>query len=66
MLHYADVRSLMLELKAIGAHNATAGRARGLTGKRGWQAMLANYETRRMSNGLPATYELFYVSARKP
>ena len=66
VLHYADVRSLMLELKAIGAHNATAGRARGLTGKRGWQAMLANYETRRMSNGLPATYELFYVSARKP
>ena len=66
VLHYADVRSLMLELKAIGAHNATAGRARGLTGKRGWQAMLANYETLRMSNGLPATYELFYVSARKP
>ena len=66
VLHYADVRSLMLELKAIGAHNATAGRARGLTGKRGWQAMLANYETLRADQGLPATYELFYVSARKP
>ena len=76
VLHYADVRSLMLELKAIGAHNATAGRARGLTGKRGWQAMLANYELRRAVDGvgegagagagLPATYELFYVSARKP
>lgn len=66
VLHYADVRSLMLELKAIGAHNATAGRARGLTGKRGWQAMLANYETLRADAGLPATYELFYVSANKP
>lgn len=66
VLHYADVRSLMLELKAIGAHNATAGRARGLTGKRSWQAMLANYARRRVSKGLPATYELFYVSARKP
>jgi malonyl-CoA O-methyltransferase len=65
VLHYADVKNLMLELKAIGAHNATAGRARGLTGKRGWQAMLANYETRRQSVGLPATYELIYVSARR-
>lgn len=65
VLHYADVRSLMLELKAIGAHNATAGRPRGLTGKRSWQAMLANYETRRSGAGLPATYELVYVSARR-
>jgi malonyl-CoA O-methyltransferase len=65
VLHYPDVKSLMLELKAIGAHNATAGRARGLTGKRAWQAMLANYETRRQTTGLPATYELIYVSARR-
>ncbi|MDE2599565.1 MAG: malonyl-ACP O-methyltransferase BioC [Rhodocyclaceae bacterium] len=66
VLHYPDVRSLMLELKAIGAHNATAGRARGLTGKRAWQDMLGNYETRRTAGGLPATYELLYVRARKP
>ena len=65
VLHYPDVRSLMLELKAIGAHNATAGRSRGLTGKRGWQAMLANYETLRTTAGLPASYELVYASARK-
>lgn len=65
VLHYADVRSLMLELKAIGAHNATEGRSRGLTGKRGWQAMLANYEKLRADAGLPASYELIYVSARK-
>lgn len=64
VLHYADAYSLMRELKAIGAHNATAGRARGLTGKRGWQTMLANYEARRESAGLPATYELIYVTAR--
>lgn len=64
ILHYPDVRSLMLELKAIGAHNATAGRARGLTGKRVWQAMLENYETRRTAAGLPATYALIYVSCR--
>ena len=65
VLHYPDVRSLMLELKAIGAHNATAGRPRGLTGKRSWQTMLANYETLRTDAGLPASYELVYVSARR-
>ncbi|HEY1076589.1 MAG TPA: malonyl-ACP O-methyltransferase BioC [Rhodocyclaceae bacterium] len=65
VLHYPDVRSLMLELKAIGAHNATAGRARGLTGKRAWRAMLDNYETRRTEAGLPGTYGLIYVRARK-
>ncbi len=32
-LTYAGVRDLMRDLKAIGAHNATAGRPRGLTGK---------------------------------
>lgn len=64
VLHYADAYSLMRELKAIGAHNATAGRARGLTGKRSWQAMLARYETQRQAPGLPATYELIYVTAR--
>jgi malonyl-CoA O-methyltransferase len=64
-LYYPDVRSLMLELKAIGAHNATAGRARGLTGRHGWQAMLANYERHRSDKGLMATYELFYVSVRR-
>lgn len=66
VLHYADVRSLMLELKHLGAHNATAGRPRGLTGKHGWQDMLTKYETRRTASGLPASYELIYVNARRP
>jgi malonyl-CoA O-methyltransferase len=33
-LTYPEVRDLMRDLKAIGAHNANAGRPRGLTGKR--------------------------------
>lgn len=64
VVHYPEVRTLMQELKQIGAHNATSGRARGLTGKRGWQKMLANYETLRTAQGLPATYEVIYVLAR--
>ena len=34
-LTYATVEDLLRDLKAIGAHNVTAARARGLTGKRG-------------------------------
>ncbi|HTH94416.1 MAG TPA: malonyl-ACP O-methyltransferase BioC [Rhodocyclaceae bacterium] len=63
ILHYPDVKSLMLELKAIGAHNAAATRKRGLTGKRAWQAMLANYESLRSDAGLPASYEVVYAVA---
>ena len=37
--------TLMRELKAIGAHNVTNGRARGLTGRRRLAAMTQAYET---------------------
>ena len=33
VVRYPDVITLMRELKAIGAHNVTHGRARGLTGR---------------------------------
>jgi len=65
ILHYADVQALLHSIKAIGAGNATAGRARGLTGKRRWAAMHARYERARTAQGLPATYELIYATARK-
>src|SRR5688572_9492243 len=42
--HYPDALSLMRELKAIGAHNVTQGRARGLTGRRRLSAMVSAYE----------------------
>lgn len=58
---YADVFSLMRALKAVGAHNITAHRPRGLTGKNKLQAVLAHYEKYRLSEGLlPATYEVVY------
>lgn len=61
--HYATVASLVRELKAIGAHNMNAGQPIGLTGKSDWQCMETQYETRRTSEGLPATYEVLYVVA---
>jgi len=56
----------MRELKAIGATNADAARARGLTGRRRWQAMLAAYEACRNDGVLPATYEVVYAHAWAP
>lgn len=62
-LTYRDVFELMRDLKTIGAHNVTAGRARGLTGRRKLQQMEAAYETTRRDGLLPATYEVVYGAA---
>jgi len=60
---YPDAMTLMRELKAIGAHNVTAGRARGLTGRHRLEAMLNTYEARRRDGQLPATWEVIHASA---
>ena len=65
-LTYADVRTLMRELKAIGAHNVAAGRDRGLTGKRVLKEIELRYETFRQDARLPATFEVIYGHAWKP
>jgi len=69
-LTYPDLMGLLRELKAIGAHNVTSGRSRGLMGKRTWRAMLENYEKLRKDGRLPATYEVVYghawVNEKKP
>lgn len=59
-LTYDNARTLMREIKAIGAHNATAGRARGLTGKGRLQALEHAYEDFRRDGALPASYEVVY------
>jgi malonyl-CoA O-methyltransferase len=62
-LTYGDALALMKDLKAIGAHNVTAGRPAGLTGRGKLQAMTAAYEQRRTGGRLPATYEVVYGQA---
>ena len=62
-LTYPDATALMRDLKAIGAHNVTAGRSRGLTGKSRLQRMQAAYESFRSDGRLPATYEVVYGTA---
>jgi malonyl-CoA O-methyltransferase len=63
-LTYADVRALMHDLKAVGAHNVTAGRPRGLVGRRRLAALEAAYERMRSGGRLPATYEVIFGRAR--
>lgn len=62
-LTYRDVRGLMRDLKTMGARNATAGRSRGLTGRRRLAAVEAHYEGLRRDGRLPATWEIVYGHA---
>jgi malonyl-CoA O-methyltransferase len=65
-LTYADVETLMRELKAIGAHNVATGRSRGLTGRRALVDLRRRYEELRRDGRLPATFEVVYGHAWKP
>ena len=62
-LTYPDVKAVMRDLKSIGAHNATAGRAPGMMGKAKWARIVQNYETLRRDGKLPATFEIVYGHA---
>ncbi|MDQ6924310.1 MAG: malonyl-ACP O-methyltransferase BioC [Pseudomonadota bacterium] len=65
-LTYGDAIGLMRDLKAIGAHNVTAGRPRGMMGRHRWQRMLAALETTRRDGRLPASFEVVYGHAWNP
>ena len=60
VLNYADALALMRDLKAIGAHNATAGRPRSLAGRARLTRVQDAYEAFRREGQLPATYEVIY------
>jgi malonyl-CoA O-methyltransferase len=62
-LTYDDVKSVMRDLKSIGAHNATDGRARGLMGKTYFAKLEQCYEQFRQAGKLPATFEVVYGHA---
>jgi malonyl-CoA O-methyltransferase len=64
-LTYKEVMKLMRELKAIGAHNVTLGRQRGLTGKDKLKKLFSAYEQFRSGGVLPCTYEIVYGHAWK-
>jgi malonyl-CoA O-methyltransferase len=65
-LTYADLKTLMIELKSIGAHNVLPGRHAGLMGRNAWQRIVSGYEKHRRDGRLPATFEVVYGHAWKP
>jgi malonyl-CoA O-methyltransferase len=62
-LTYLDLRRVAADLKATGAHNATLGRCRGLTGRGRFNALQTAYESFRQDGRLPATYEVVFGHA---
>jgi malonyl-CoA O-methyltransferase len=65
-LTYPDVFALMRDLKSIGAHNVTRGRARGMYGRKRMQQLIQAYERYRRDGRVPATYEAVYGTAWVP
>lgn len=66
VLEFQTITDLTYNLKALGAHNINRGRATGLTGRKKIAAFKAAYENLRRNNLLPVTYEVFYISTKKP
>lgn len=66
IITYQNVNRLMRDLKALGAHNVTAGRHKGLTGKNKMAGMMSAYETFRVDGLLPASYEVVHGHAWAP
>ncbi|MDX9767368.1 MAG: malonyl-ACP O-methyltransferase BioC [Ectothiorhodospiraceae bacterium] len=67
VLTYGDVKTLMQDLRQIGATNAAVGRGRGLMTPRRLRALEQAYARRRDRDGrLPATYEVIYGHAWCP
>jgi malonyl-CoA O-methyltransferase len=62
-LTYDDLKTLMRDLKGIGAHNAATTRRRGLLGKSAWARLEQAYESQRLQGRLPATFEVIYGHA---
>lgn len=60
---YEKIRTLLQDIKSIGAHNVTEERHRGLTGKARMQAFFDAYEAFRQDGLLPSTWEVVYGHA---
>jgi len=66
VLNYQSVRQILLEIKAVGAHNQNFGREQGLMGKSRLQSMYQAYEKFHTTQGYPVTYEVIYGHAWNP
>jgi len=63
---YEDVKTVMRDLKQIGAHNVMQGRSHTMTGKNKLKNMMHAYEQFRDDGLLPVSYEIVYGHAWVP
>ncbi len=63
---YNDVKTVMRDLKQIGAHNVMQGRSHNMTGKNKLQKMIQAYEQFRVGGLLPVSHEIVYGHAWVP
>ena len=64
--HYSDLRSLLGSVRELGAnHVAARNRRPGMMGKMAWRHFVDNYERMRTPNGLPLTYDIYFILACK-
>jgi len=64
-LTYQDAKSVMMDLKNIGANTPMKNESRGLITPRKFQRVLDAYESFRVEDVVPATYEVVYGHAWK-
>ncbi|NTV10290.1 MAG: malonyl-ACP O-methyltransferase BioC [Zoogloea sp.] len=60
-----DLRTLLADIKALGAHSLGAGRRRAPLGRQAWVRLMADYEQHRTADGLPASYDVLWFIAHK-
>ena len=63
---YNDVKTVMRDLKQIGAHNVMQGRSHNITGKNKLHKMIRAYEQFRVDGLLPVSHEIVYGHAWVP
>lgn len=61
-----ELKPLLAGVRDLGANRITGGNRRtGLMGKQAWRRLVEAYEAHRTSNGLPLSYDTFFIYAEK-
>ncbi|MDO6385510.1 methyltransferase domain-containing protein [Uliginosibacterium sp. 31-12] len=60
-----DLRTILRDLRQLGAHALGAARRRGMLGRQAWQRLETAYEAHRSPAGLPVSYDVIYLAASK-
>lgn len=64
--HSPNLPALLRELRTLGAHTLGPQRRQGMLGRQAWLRVQAAYEQWRQPAGLPVSYDVLYLNARKP